>query len=95
MNISKLDVNSKKFWCQFESLLLPLVDIIDEIHQPSQALTDTILKLVQLQPVYYCVQKAIIRVLSRCSKIYTSNQDVTKTIFTFLVSKLQDARFTN
>lgn len=39
MMIYELDVREKEFWGKLESLLLPLVDTVDEITTPTQPLT--------------------------------------------------------
>lgn len=88
--ISQLDVKDKFFWPKFEATLLPLVDIVDEVKEPSETLTATIKELAKLQPTYLCVRRAIIKVMKRCSRLYRGRTDgITTLIFHFLVAMLQ------
>lgn len=72
--------------------MLPLVDIVDELQQPNEALTTTIKSLINFKSNYYCVQRAIIKVMSRCSKLYRDRKEEINMIFNFLVAMLQDGR---
>ena len=68
-----LNLNQANCWGRFEALLLPLVDISDEIKGPMPILTNSLASILKFDIPYIAVLKTVIDVLSRCSKIYKVN----------------------